>query len=92
MIGAKFSWVIMSSRFLTIFFENGEIIFRSLALVMVFFIFDSLKIFGPVAIVALLVLLPVNASGGTLFFLRRDLVVSNIDKLSISNIRPNSFK
>ncbi|XP_075518088.1 hyperosmolality-gated Ca2+ permeable channel 1.8-like [Primulina tabacum] len=52
----------------------------------------GLKIFGPVAIVALLVLLPVNASGGTLFFLRRDLVVSNIDKLSISNIRPNSFK
>ncbi|XP_073133743.1 CSC1-like protein At1g32090 [Henckelia pumila] len=54
--------------------------------------FVLLKIFGPVAIVALLVLLPVNASGGTLFFLQRDLVVSNIDKLSISNIRPNSFK
>ncbi|KAL0408003.1 UNVERIFIED_CONTAM: CSC1-like protein [Sesamum radiatum] len=48
----------------------------------------GLKIFGPIAIVAFLVLLPVNASGGTLFFLRRDLVVSNIDKLSISNVRP----
>lgn len=55
------------------------------------FIF-RLKIFGPVAIVAFLVLIPVNVSGGTLFFLRRDLVVSNIDKLSISNIRPKSYK
>ncbi|KAL2234626.1 CSC1-like protein At1g32090 isoform X1 [Sesamum indicum] len=52
----------------------------------------GLKIFGPIAIVAFLVLLPVNASGGTLFFLRRDLVVSNIDKLSISNVRPRSYK
>ncbi|KAL2527661.1 CSC1-like protein [Abeliophyllum distichum] len=52
----------------------------------------GLKIFGPIAIAALLVLIPVNASGGTLFFLRRDLVVSNIDKLSISNIRPESYK
>ncbi|KAL2550946.1 Uncharacterized protein Fot_12476 [Forsythia ovata] len=52
----------------------------------------NLKIFGPIAIAALLVLIPVNASGGTLFFLRRDLVVSNIDKLSISNIRPKSYK
>ncbi|KAK4400988.1 CSC1-like protein [Sesamum angolense] len=52
----------------------------------------GLKIFGPIAIVAFLVLLPVNASGGTLFFLRRDLVVSNIDKLSISNVRPKSYK
>ncbi|KAL2551154.1 CSC1-like protein [Forsythia ovata] len=53
---------------------------------------DVLKIFGPIAIAALLVLIPLNASGGTLFFLCRDLVVSNIDKLSISNIRPKSYK
>ncbi|KAL7111886.1 hypothetical protein ACP275_05G117500 [Erythranthe tilingii] len=52
----------------------------------------GLKIFGPIAVVALLVLIPVNASGGTLFFLSRDLVVSNIDKLSISNVRPKSYK
>ncbi|KAI3453862.1 hypothetical protein Pfo_010525 [Paulownia fortunei] len=52
----------------------------------------GLKIFGPIAIAALLVLIPVNVSGGTLFFLRRDLVVSNIDKLSISNVRPKSYK
>ncbi|KAL8498544.1 hypothetical protein ACS0TY_021758 [Phlomoides rotata] len=52
----------------------------------------GLKIFGPIAIVAFLVLLPVNATGGTLFFLRRDLVVSNIDKLSISNVHPKSYK
>ncbi|KAL3844441.1 hypothetical protein ACJIZ3_001844 [Penstemon smallii] len=52
----------------------------------------GLKIFGPIAIAALLVLIPVNVSGGTLFFLRRDLVVSDIDKLSISNIRPKSYK
>ncbi|PIN20127.1 hypothetical protein CDL12_07184 [Handroanthus impetiginosus] len=52
----------------------------------------GLKIFGPIAIVALLVLIPVNVSGGMLFFLRRDLVVSNIDKLSISNVRPKSYK
>ncbi|XP_022844584.1 CSC1-like protein At1g32090 isoform X1 [Olea europaea var. sylvestris] len=52
----------------------------------------GLKIFGPIALAALLVLIPVNVSGGTLFFLRRDLVVSNIDKLSISNIRPKSYK
>ncbi|KAG8382082.1 hypothetical protein BUALT_Bualt05G0039500 [Buddleja alternifolia] len=52
----------------------------------------GLKIFGPIAIVAFVVLIPVNFSGGTLFFLRRDLVVSNIDKLSISNIRPKSYK
>lgn len=56
------------------------------------YFFDSLKIFGPTAIAALLVLIPVNLSGGTLFFLRKDLVVSDIDKLSISNISPKSLK
>ncbi|KAK2995334.1 hypothetical protein RJ640_001856 [Escallonia rubra] len=52
----------------------------------------GLKIFGPIAIVALLVLVPVNVSDGTLFFLSKDLVVNNIDKLSISNVRPKSIK
>ncbi|XP_047972928.1 CSC1-like protein At1g32090 isoform X2 [Salvia hispanica] len=52
----------------------------------------GLKIFGPIAIVAAIVLFPVNASGGTLFFLQHDLVVNNIDKLSISNIHPKSNK
>ncbi|KZV25536.1 hypothetical protein F511_27521 [Dorcoceras hygrometricum] len=52
----------------------------------------GLKIFGPITIAALLLLIPVNVSGGTLFSLRRDLVVSDIDKLSISNIRPKSYK
>ncbi|XP_047323706.1 CSC1-like protein At1g32090 [Impatiens glandulifera] len=52
----------------------------------------GLKIFIPITITALLVLLPVNASGGTLFILSRELVVSNIDKLSISNIHPKSSR
>ncbi|KAG8375158.1 hypothetical protein BUALT_Bualt10G0071300 [Buddleja alternifolia] len=52
----------------------------------------GLKIFGPIAIAALLLLIPVNLSDGTLSFLRRDLVVSDIDKLSISNVRPKSNK
>ncbi|CAA0812062.1 CSC1-like protein [Striga hermonthica] len=52
----------------------------------------GLKIFGPIAIAALLFLIPVNVSDGTLFFLRHDLVVSDIDKLSISNVRPKSYK
>ncbi|KAH7833754.1 hypothetical protein Vadar_009374 [Vaccinium darrowii] len=52
----------------------------------------GLKIFVPITIVALLVLIPINASGGTLFFLRKDLVVSNIDKLSISNVHPKSIR
>ncbi|KAL8119594.1 hypothetical protein AgCh_016916 [Apium graveolens] len=50
------------------------------------------KIFGPIAVVALLVLIPVNVSGGTLFFLSKELVVSDIDKLSISNIPSKSIK
>ncbi|KAL3635792.1 hypothetical protein CASFOL_020339 [Castilleja foliolosa] len=52
----------------------------------------GLKIFGPIAIAALLFLIPVNLSDGTLSFLRRDLVVSDIDKLSISNVHPSSNK
>ncbi|XP_023552121.1 CSC1-like protein At1g32090 [Cucurbita pepo subsp. pepo] len=52
----------------------------------------GLKIFFPIAIVALLVLIPVNVSSGTLSFLRKELVVSNIDKLSISNVRPHSIR
>ncbi|KAI4327999.1 hypothetical protein L6164_020399 [Bauhinia variegata] len=52
----------------------------------------GLKIFVPTAIVALLILIPVNVSSGTLFFLRRELVVSDIDKLSISNVPPKSIR
>ncbi|GFP79329.1 CSC1-like protein at1g32090 [Phtheirospermum japonicum] len=52
----------------------------------------GVKIFLPIVIAAFVVLIPVNFSGGTLFFLRRELVVSNIDKLSISNVSPNSNK
>lgn len=48
--------------------------------------------FVPVTIVALLILIPVNVSSGTLFFLRRELVVSDIDKLSISNVPPKSLR
>ncbi|CAI0418751.1 unnamed protein product [Linum tenue] len=50
----------------------------------------GLNIFVPVTLLALLILIPVNVSSGTLFFLRKDLVVSDIDKLSISNVRPKS--
>ncbi|KAG6389696.1 hypothetical protein SASPL_151169 [Salvia splendens] len=52
----------------------------------------GLKIFAPIATVALLILIPVNVSDGILFFLSRDLVVNDIDKLSISNVRPKSYK
>lgn len=52
----------------------------------------GLKIFFPITVVALLVLIPVNVSSGTLFFLRKELVVSDIDKLSISNVRPESIR
>lgn len=52
----------------------------------------GLKIFVPMAVLAILVLIPVNVSGGTLFFLRKELVVSNIDKLSISNVHPKSLR
>ncbi|KAK7252535.1 hypothetical protein RIF29_36543 [Crotalaria pallida] len=52
----------------------------------------GLKIFVPVTVVALLVLIPVNVSSGTLFFLRKELVVNDIDKLSISNVPPKSIR
>ncbi|KAJ7953375.1 calcium permeable stress-gated cation channel 1 [Quillaja saponaria] len=52
----------------------------------------GLKVFVPMTVVALLILIPVNVSSGTLFFLRKDLVVSDIDKLSISNVRPKSIR
>ncbi|KAK7309676.1 hypothetical protein RJT34_06596 [Clitoria ternatea] len=52
----------------------------------------GLKIFVPVTVVALLILIPVNVSSGTLFFLRKELVVSDIDKLSISNVPPESLR
>ncbi|GAB2258367.1 hypothetical protein Droror1_Dr00014527 [Drosera rotundifolia] len=52
----------------------------------------GMKIFGPMTILAILILIPVNVSGGTLFLLRRELVTSNIDKLSISNVQPKSLK
>jgi hypothetical protein len=48
--------------------------------------------FIPVTIVALLILIPVNVSSGTLFFLRKELVVSDIDTLSISNVPPKSLR
>ncbi|XP_061952803.1 CSC1-like protein At1g32090 [Populus nigra] len=52
----------------------------------------GLKIFVPITILALLILIPVNVSSGTLFFLRKELVMSDIDKLSISNVRPQSIR
>ncbi|XP_028754713.1 CSC1-like protein At1g32090 [Neltuma alba] len=52
----------------------------------------GLKIFIPTAIVALLILIPVNVSSGTLIFLKKELVVSDIDKLSISNVPAKSIR
>ncbi|KAJ9707539.1 hypothetical protein PVL29_002535 [Vitis rotundifolia] len=52
----------------------------------------GLKIFLPVTVLALVILVPVNVSSGTLFFLRKELVVSDIDKLSISNVSPESTR
>ncbi|KAM7257287.1 hypothetical protein ACFE04_013028 [Oxalis oulophora] len=52
----------------------------------------GLKIFLPVTIVALLILIPVNVSSGALFFLKKELVVTDIDKLSISNVRAGSTR
>ncbi|XP_077247363.1 hyperosmolality-gated Ca2+ permeable channel 1.8-like isoform X1 [Tasmannia lanceolata] len=51
----------------------------------------GLKIFVPMMFLALFVLIPVNVFGGTLFYLK-DLVYSDIDKLSISNVKPGSQK
>ncbi|KAJ3681651.1 hypothetical protein LUZ60_014224 [Juncus effusus] len=50
----------------------------------------GLKIFFPITVLALLVLIPVNISGGTLLSLRKEVVFSDIDKLSISNVSPGS--
>ncbi|PKA53010.1 DNA-directed RNA polymerase III subunit RPC2 [Apostasia shenzhenica] len=50
----------------------------------------GLKIFVPVTVAALLVLIPVNVSGGTLLDLKKEIVFSDIDKLSISNVSPGS--
>ncbi|KAF5735004.1 hypothetical protein HS088_TW15G00503 [Tripterygium wilfordii] len=50
----------------------------------------GLKIFVPITLVALIIFIPVNVSSGTLSFLKRELVMSDIDKLSISNVRPKS--
>ncbi|CAI9095198.1 OLC1v1031083C2 [Oldenlandia corymbosa var. corymbosa] len=52
----------------------------------------GLKIFVPVSVLALLVLIPVNISHGMLVTVNKELVVSNIDKLSISNVRAKSLK
>lgn len=52
----------------------------------------GLKIFLPMMILALVVLVPVNVSGGTLAFLRKELVTSDIDNLSISNVPPKSYR
>ena len=51
---------------------------------------DSLKIFVPITLLALMILIPVNISGGTLLSLRKEVVFSDIDKLSISNVSPGS--
>ncbi|XP_062027429.1 CSC1-like protein At1g32090 [Rosa rugosa] len=52
----------------------------------------GLKIFVPMTVLALLILIPVNVSSGTLFFLKKELVLSDIDRLSISNVRPKSIR
>uniref|UniRef100_A0A0A9EUS7 CSC1/OSCA1-like N-terminal transmembrane domain-containing protein n=1 Tax=Arundo donax TaxID=35708 RepID=A0A0A9EUS7_ARUDO len=51
----------------------------------------GLKIFLPIAVAALLVRIPVNVSAGTLLDLRKEVVFSDIDKLSISNVEGNFF-
>jgi hypothetical protein len=52
----------------------------------------GLKIFVPITLLALLILIPVNVSGGTLLNLRKEVVFSDIDKLSISNVSPGSTR
>jgi hypothetical protein len=59
-------------------------------LTLFFRLLGSLKIFLPIATLALLVLIPVNVSGGTLLDLKKEVVFSDIDKLSISNVNPGS--
>lgn len=55
-----------------------------------FHLLCRLKIFLPITTLALLVLIPVNVSGGTLLDLKKEVVFSDIDKLSISNVNPGS--
>lgn len=50
----------------------------------------GLKIFVPLAVLACAILVPVNATGGTLVNLKKELVFSDIDKLSISNVQSGS--
>ncbi|KAJ0970873.1 hypothetical protein J5N97_018832 [Dioscorea zingiberensis] len=50
----------------------------------------GLKIFAPVTVVALLLLIPINVSGGTLLSLKKEVVFTDIDKLSISNVSAGS--
>ncbi|MQL98343.1 hypothetical protein Taro_031036 [Colocasia esculenta] len=50
----------------------------------------GLKIFVPMTFLALLILIPVNIFGGTLFHLTSKIVSSDIDKLSISNVGDQS--
>ncbi|XP_039122565.1 CSC1-like protein At1g32090 [Dioscorea cayenensis subsp. rotundata] len=50
----------------------------------------GMKIFVPVTIAALLFLIPVNVSGGTLLSLKKEVVFTDIDKLSISNVSAGS--
>ncbi|ONK71592.1 uncharacterized protein A4U43_C04F10280 [Asparagus officinalis] len=50
----------------------------------------GLKIFFPITILVLLVLIPVNVYHGTLLKLQKEIVFSNIDKLSISNVDAGS--
>ena len=63
---------------------------QSNMLTQTFCLLGSLKIFLPIAALALLVLIPANVSGGTLLDLRKEVVFSDIDKLSISNVNPGS--
>ncbi|CAN6460970.1 unnamed protein product [Victoria cruziana] len=53
----------------------------------------GLRIFVPIAFLAILILVPVNLSGttlATLSYLRKDIIYSSIDKLSISNVSSGS--
>ncbi|KAF3792922.1 CSC1-like protein [Nymphaea thermarum] len=53
----------------------------------------GLKIFVPMAFLAILILVPVNLSGttlATLSYLRKDIIYNSIDKLSISNVTSGS--
>lgn len=44
----------------------------------------------PITVLALLILIPVNVSGGTLLNLNKKIMYSDIDKLSISNVNAGS--